>query len=267
MDLQLLSNNSNGGQPPSYNQVIEMNNFASVPLMEEAFSSSIFGASQSVLFEFNSSDVFGYSFFIRDSAGSLQAKGDVHDLDTSVQNINGMQMMKINKKESNELYGNISHKFDILHEGVVIGHVIVAEKSNVQECLRIINKSANSQIIVRSFKLGEFAIFRDSSSVTPLCNIQMSVGENDFTGKIIFHPETGITSYEQLLCTAAGIAFKVLVKQVSKREDGGWQGYVGGCLCVTVLIVIMIISWFGLEKWGCEHKKAQGYAGYRNRIC
>lgn len=31
----------------------------------------------------------------------------------------------------------------------------------------------------------------------------------EFNGKIIFHPETGITTEEQLLCTAAAIAFVI----------------------------------------------------------
>lgn len=60
---------------------------------------------------------------------------------------------------------------------------------------------------------------------------------------------------------------KVTVKQVSKREDDSWLGYAGGCLCIGVIIVIMVLAWFGLEKWGCEHKKAQGFAGYKNRQC
>lgn len=54
-----FSNHTKGGQPPSYNQAIEMSNFASAPLMEETFSSSIFGTSKSVLFEFNCLDVYG----------------------------------------------------------------------------------------------------------------------------------------------------------------------------------------------------------------
>lgn len=54
-------------------------------------------------------------------------------------------------------------------------------------------------------------VFRNKSSTTPLCNIQMPNVEvyspTDFNIKIIFHPHTGITEEEQLLCTAAAIAF------------------------------------------------------------
>lgn len=46
-------------------------------------------------------------------------------------------------------------------------------------------------------------------SATPLCNIQTNPfrSASSFTGKIIFHPDTGITTEEQLLCTAATFAF------------------------------------------------------------
>lgn len=54
--------------------------------------------------------------------------------------------------------GNITHKFDVLHDGVSIGTVKVAEKVNAQACLQIIDKSIYPETIVRSFKLGEFAV-------------------------------------------------------------------------------------------------------------
>lgn len=88
-------------------------------------------------------------------------------------------MLKINKKESDELnvrgrtewrtirtvsyitffyfQGSIVHKFDIFHKGVGIGTVKVAENVPAHACLQIINKNA-SQTIVRSFKIGEFAV-------------------------------------------------------------------------------------------------------------
>lgn len=58
-------------------------------------------------------------------------------------------------------------------------------------------------------------IFRGNSSVTPFCNIQIPIGgglnEIDFTGKVIFHPETEMTTEEHLLCTAAAIAFVYVI--------------------------------------------------------
>lgn len=33
----------------------------------------------------------------------------------------------------------------------------------------------------------------------------------EFSGTIIFHPETGVSTEEQLLCTAAAIAFVIFI--------------------------------------------------------
>lgn len=69
--LFVVSNTQNGSQtysnigeqpPPSYNEVMGMDHVAndpSAPLLEETFSSSIFGSSNSVRFEYNCSDDAG----------------------------------------------------------------------------------------------------------------------------------------------------------------------------------------------------------------
>lgn len=48
---------------------------------------------------------------------------------------------------------------------------------------------------------------------SPLSNIQLPYADiynsGEFNGTIIFHPESGITTEEQLLCTAAAIAFVI----------------------------------------------------------
>lgn len=40
----------------------------------------------------------GYSFLIRDTLGCLQAKGEVENYDTTLQNVNGTEMLKIAKR-------------------------------------------------------------------------------------------------------------------------------------------------------------------------
>lgn len=44
----------------------------------------------------------------------------------------------------------------------------------------------------------------------PYANINNS---GEFNGTIIFHQETGITTEEKLLCTAAAIAFVIVITQ------------------------------------------------------
>lgn len=63
--------------------------------------------------------------------------------------------------------------------------------------------------MVDSFHL---QVFRDDESLDfPLCNIQMTGADGsklgEFNMKIVFHPETGITEEEQLICTAGATAF------------------------------------------------------------
>lgn len=45
----------------------------------------------------------GYSFLMRDIAGCVQGKGHVNKLNTVVKHRNGMDIMKIVKKNSNKL--------------------------------------------------------------------------------------------------------------------------------------------------------------------
>ncbi|XP_037035815.1 uncharacterized protein LOC119073992 [Bradysia coprophila] len=245
--LPAYSNNTEVGEqpPPSYNEVMGMAHVASGPSapFTDEFSLSIFNSSKRVRFEYNSSDDAGYSFFIRDENGSLQAKGYGFNFDISVQNMNGTPLMSINKIETVELNGHTFHKFDIFYKSVAIGIVNVGVTAPVETSLQIINSCVNNDITVRSFQIGQFAIFRVNSE-TQLCNIQIPVGEdideNDFSGTVIFHTESAITTEEQLLCTAAAIAFKVIKKQ-SKEEDGNHiTAYFIGFFIIVIFIIILV---------------------------
>lgn len=59
------------------------------------------------------------------------------------------------------------------------------------------------------------------------------------------------------------------MKQVTKKanEEGKFAGYCGGIACVVLMVMLFVIFYIFMEKWGCEHKKAKGFAGYQNREC
>lgn len=66
-------------------------------------------------------------------------------------------------------------------------------------------------------------IFRNNVLTTPLCHLQMPdsniYNSREFNVKIIFHPNTGITEDEQLLCTAAAIAYVSLMFPTSLNNN------------------------------------------------
>lgn len=130
----MFTNDSKDGLP-SYSEV-----FASAPLLEETYSSSIFAGATILRLEYESSDSLGihivhftpqttewtyspenifpgYSFLIRNSLGSLQARGVVDRLsNTRLQNVNGTEMMKITKPNrandvNDAVFVTIRHSF------------------------------------------------------------------------------------------------------------------------------------------------------------
>lgn len=52
----------------------------------------------------------------------------------------------------------VVHTFEVRIKTVKIGSVKVAEKGPASTCLQIINKNDDTEIIVRSLKLGDFAV-------------------------------------------------------------------------------------------------------------
>lgn len=60
------------------------------------------------------------------------------------------------------LQETIVHEFEVCHKNVRIGTVKVAEKGPTSTCLKIIQKSGNPEIIVRSLKLGDFVVSKHS---------------------------------------------------------------------------------------------------------
>lgn len=54
--------------------------------------------------------------------------------------------------------GHKFHKFDIFYKGVAIGIVNVGTTAPPETCLQIINSNVIRHIIVRSFRIGQFAV-------------------------------------------------------------------------------------------------------------
>ncbi|KAG4071148.1 hypothetical protein HA402_003280 [Bradysia odoriphaga] len=252
---------------PSYEEI-----FTSVPLLDETFSSSIFAGATILRLEYDKSNNFGYSFFIRNSLGCLQAKGEVDtNSNIKLQNVNGTEMLKITKR--NEANEPKVQTFEISHQNRNIGTVKVNIDGPVSTCLRIIHNSAYPENCVRSLKIGDFTIYRPNSMSSPICNIQMPNADvynsEEYDGTIIFHPETGINADEQLLCTAAAIAFKVAMKRKTTMEDGVGNacGY-GLGVAVVIIIIFAFVVWINqLERGNCLRRKAAGFSGYVNREC
>ncbi|KAJ6646196.1 hypothetical protein Bhyg_01407 [Pseudolycoriella hygida] len=266
-----LFDSGSSSSPPNYNDAIKMTNLPSEPLLERG---TIFGDATSVHFEWNSSDIYGMSFLIRDTNGSLQAKGDAGKQNTRVRSINGMDLLNITAQDIEVINQKIVRTFGVYHKNAFIGTVKTEEKSHPNSSLHISCRNPNRpKIVVNSLKIGDYAIFRQNMMSSPLCHLQMPnveiYNKNEFDVKIIFYPQTGITEEEQLLCTAAAIAFKLTMKQMlkTKAEEGACLGYFGGIACLGFFILLLIGFYFILEKWGCEHKKAQGYAAYKYRDC
>lgn len=59
------------------------------------------------------------------------------------------------------------------------------------------------------------------------------------------------------------------MKQTTKivAEEGKCFGYFGGFICSAAFIGLFVLFYFLMDKWGCEHKKSKGFAGYQNRQC
>ncbi|XP_037039610.1 uncharacterized protein LOC119076758 [Bradysia coprophila] len=252
---------------PLYNDV-----FTSAPLLDETFSSSIFAGATILRLEYDKSNSSGYSFFIRNSLGCLQAKGEVDGYSNiKLQNVNGTEMLKITKR--NETNEPKVQTFEISHQNRSIGTVKVTVDGPASTCLRIIHNSAYPENCVRSLKIGDFTIYRPNSMSNPICNIQMPNADvynsEEYDGTIIFHRETGINADEQLLCTAAAIAFKVAMKRKTTMEDcaGKACGY-GLGIAVVILIIFAVVLWIShLERGNCLRRKAAGFSNYVNREC
>lgn len=58
----------------------------------------------------------------------------------------------------NNLQGTIVHTFEVRHNNGQIGSVKFGEKEPAAKCLKIFPKNAHPQLIVRSLKLGDFAV-------------------------------------------------------------------------------------------------------------
>ncbi|XP_037043782.1 uncharacterized protein LOC119079823 [Bradysia coprophila] len=230
--------NSNGQQYdlPLYHKLFD----ATEPLLQESFAGSIFGKLSSVTFEWKNGSDSEYTFLIRDMVqGTLQAHGFVTDLNIIVKDMDGNEMLHIRNAN-----GSLMHTFEVLHNDGNIGSVEYYPNDSVNTCLKI--NSMNANFIVKSLHFGDFEIFRDQSSPNPLCNIKIPYGkifiENEFSGTIIFHPDTGITNIEQLLCTAAAIAFKVTRKRclANKDKNTTFWAYFWGIAIFSLLIGLAV---------------------------
>ncbi|XP_037041180.1 uncharacterized protein LOC119077910 [Bradysia coprophila] len=270
-------------QPPPYDQAttIDIDN-ASAPLLRETFSGSIFGTSTIVTFELahgsrpkhiaTSSECYffdkacDYSFVIRDFLECVQASGNVantsEDLHTTLLDVSGTEILQFRKRVddfidppavspsaiSNFLdiifdkkRAKTNHTFEVLKNGQPLGLVIYGDKEPPETCLRIY--IGGSELVIKSASLGEFIIFRDQSSASPLCHL--NIEPDEFTGKIVFHPETGITADEQLLCTAAAFAFEtcrtkddIIVSRDAVIQMGFWMVFT---LSVTIIVSGLLI--------------------------
>lgn len=126
----------------------------------------------------------------------------------------------------------------------------------------------------------------------PLCSIQMPDVEiynpTEFNVKLIFHPQTGITQEEQLLCTAAAVAFvkdnfstnkknlRLIYanftenqnERIDEESRRRWEIHRAllyfRCYFYWATGVIFYVL---MDKWGCEYKKAKGYSAYQGRRC
>ncbi|KAG4074704.1 hypothetical protein HA402_008802 [Bradysia odoriphaga] len=271
-------------QPPPYDQAttIDIDN-ATAPLLSETFSGSIFGTSTIVTFELAngsrptciatsaassfSEKACDYSFVIRDFLACVQANGNVantsEDLHTTLLDVKGTEIFQFRKRVNDFIEppavppsalsnfldiifdkkrANTNHTFEVLKNGQSLGSVIYGDKEPPETCLRIF--IGGSELVVRSASLGEFVIFRDQSSASPLCHLNIEPYE--FTGKIVFHPETGITADEQLLSTAAAFAFEtcrtksdIIASNDAMIQMGFWM--------VFTFTVTMIVT--GLLLW------------------
>lgn len=126
---------------------------------------------------------------------------------------------------------NVDNTFEVLKHNGLVGLVKLTINNKNEACITVYRGNSNDELVVRSLSPADFAvsldslncwlflqnrfrilkIFRDQSSTTPICNIQTpysyTVTHRGCSGKIVFNQETGITTEEQLLCSAAAIAF------------------------------------------------------------
>lgn len=122
----------------------------------------------------------GRSFLIRDSDGFLHAIGDVTSHSTIVQNVNGMEMLKIiertsdlanvnwliipltvvtfpKKRSVDRFQDSTVHTFTVIHNHDTIGTVKVPEKSSPYTSLQIFDRSG-SAVVVKSLIIGDYAV-------------------------------------------------------------------------------------------------------------
>lgn len=121
-----------------------------------------------------------YSFIIRDFVGCVQAKGNVSNLNTTLENVNGTEIVKIRTGDSAEPtnnppnileryfsllcyteQGNAVHAFEVLQNNVPIGVIKYAAKEPAETCLQIHNGN-NDEFVVRAISLGNFVVSFDT---------------------------------------------------------------------------------------------------------
>ncbi|KAJ6635112.1 hypothetical protein Bhyg_13695 [Pseudolycoriella hygida] len=238
-----IPNNDNQELSPRrpYEQAVQIES-GSVPLLHQSHLESIFGTSTTLTFELATgsypvtSPFFGlsespsqYSFIIRDHLGCVQADGHVDnlnaDLNTKIQDVRENEIVQFRKQMPNpvndpnpkqcahakmfqESQRENVHTFIAYRHGMEIGRVIYKHKESPGACLKIYLGSDDRELVVKSLNVGEFTIFRDKASAGPVCNIQTD--PHFFAGKIIFFQDMGMTTEEQLICTAVAFAFKVV---------------------------------------------------------
>ncbi|KAJ6645609.1 hypothetical protein Bhyg_00816 [Pseudolycoriella hygida] len=243
--------------PPAYDVVFKNNNLPSsapptVPLLVGTTFTNIFGGTTTtVQFEWNAATPYtGFSFVIRDMAGSVQAKGDKTMLCTTVRNVNGTDMLNIVKETNVNQNGENNStvdKFSVINDGNEVGFVKVMSTttsgSTPSHSFEIFDRNG-TPIVVKSLVVGDYAIFRTNSMVAPMCNLQMPSLDTyrlqEFNIKMIFHPESGITREEQLLCTAAAIVFKSARKETIRKRDSDNESMAWIWIIVIVMFFILL---------------------------
>ncbi|XP_037042238.1 uncharacterized protein LOC119078688 [Bradysia coprophila] len=210
-----------------------------------------------------------FTFVIREGTNHAIAAGTVShttpDLLTVLQDVQGNEILSIRKQVlpsfSVECRAfdirrvNTVHKFDVYKGGRRIGLITFGDGEPTRTCLKIFGADGNSQLVVRSVTKGEFAVFRDQSSIDPLCNIKANnrfeflTHSFDFSGNITFYPDTGITIEEQQLCTAATFAYKICevqlktTREIQIRSTRIWNvvGFILLAMCLYLIYLCNVI--------------------------
>ncbi|XP_037052014.1 uncharacterized protein LOC119085670 [Bradysia coprophila] len=149
-------------------------------------------------------------------------------------------------RRSNELMNNV-FKFDVHEGGKRIGQIVYGVREPTETCLKIFHADNTTQLVVRSLRMGEFSVFRDESSPSPLCIINSNPLEldvhssDDFRSNIEFYSEAKITTEEQKLCTGAAFANKICEVQRSQYfaqqllKEGGNANPQKKAVCLKLL--------------------------------